>query len=171
MLFRSGYALTKREAPSRYSHGECPLRSSLPAASHPSFSLQVHTIVQYRAIDFGMEDCRLVFTLPALGMPLEDHASFSMRPQSRFDVFRLAVGRPLNTKVLSYRTKPKISEKIATLQAHLDGETEIYRFPCPRASLHVFEVACAEGSDCFLDVWSSQNTSYGMLVFTRREEG
>ncbi|TFK82237.1 hypothetical protein K466DRAFT_578243 [Polyporus arcularius HHB13444] len=125
----------------------------------------VHTIVQFRAIDFGMEDCRLVFTLPKLGAQLEDHASFSMHPSSRFDVFRLAVERPIDVKKLSYRTKPKVAEKVATLQARMDGDTLIHQFPCPWSSLHVFEVACAEGSECMVDTWSSQNTTYGVNMY------
>ncbi|KAI0700813.1 hypothetical protein C8T65DRAFT_580024 [Cerioporus squamosus] len=125
----------------------------------------VHTIVQFRAIDFGMEDCHLVFTLPKLGVPLEDHASFSMHPSSRFDVFRLVVERPINVKKLSYRTKPKVAEKVATLQARMDGDTLIHRFPCPWSSLHVFEVACAEGTECMVDTWSSQNTTYGVNMY------
>ncbi len=108
-----------------------------------------------------MEDCRLVFTLPKLGAQLEDHASFSMHPASRFEVFRLAVERPIDVKKLSYRTKPKVAEKVATLQARMDGDTLIHQFPCPWSSLHVFEVACAEGSECMVDTWSSQNTTYG----------
>ena len=108
-----------------------------------------------------MEDCHLVFTLPPLGLPLEDRASFAMNPASRFDVFRLAAARPLDVNTLSYRTRPKREERVATLQARLDGDTEIHRFACPRGSLHVFEVACVGGEECMVDVWSSQNTTYG----------
>ncbi|RPD54575.1 hypothetical protein L226DRAFT_260610 [Lentinus tigrinus ALCF2SS1-7] len=136
-----------------------------PDEKHLHVTPNVHTIVQFRAIDFGMEDCRLVFTLPKLGASLEDHASFSMDPSSRFDVFRLAVDRPIDVKKLSYRTKPKPVEKIATLHAQMDGDTLIHRFPCPWSSLHVFEVACAEGSECMVDVWSSQNTTLGVNMY------
>ncbi|KAM5531441.1 hypothetical protein V8D89_014898 [Ganoderma adspersum] len=131
-----------------------------PHERHLHVTPNVHTIVQFRAIDFGMEDCHLVFTLPPLGFPLEDRAFFAMNPASHFDVFRFAAARPLDMKVLSYRTRPKREEKVATLQARLDGDTEIHRFECPRGSLHVFEVACAEGEECMVDVWSSQNTTY-----------
>ena len=117
--------------------------------------------MQYRAIDFGMEDCHLVFTLPNLGLPLKNHASFTMTPSSRFDVFRLAAERPIDIKKLSYRTKPRVAEKVATVQARLDEDTLIHRFPCPWSSLHVFEIACAEGTECLVNVWSSHNTTYG----------
>ncbi|KAI1784832.1 hypothetical protein LXA43DRAFT_1121146 [Ganoderma leucocontextum] len=121
-----------------------------PNERHLHVTPNAHTIVQFRAIDFGMEDCRL------------DRASFAMTPASRFDVFRLAASRPLDASALSYRTRPKIAERVAaSLQARADEETEIHRFPCPRGSLHVFEVACAEGEACMVDVWSSHNTTHG----------
>ncbi|OSC98581.1 hypothetical protein PYCCODRAFT_1439091 [Trametes coccinea BRFM310] len=126
---------------------------------------EIHTIVQYRAIDFGMEDCHLVFTLPPLGVPLEKGASIEFNPSSRFDIFRLDSERPIDLHKLSYKTRPKVLEKVAAgVNPRVDEETLIHRFPCPRASLHVFEVACADGSDCMIDTWSSHNTSYGINV-------
>ncbi|KAI0354404.1 hypothetical protein OH77DRAFT_1548467 [Trametes cingulata] len=122
----------------------------------------IHTVLQFRAIDFGMEDCHLVFTLPPLSVPLEKGASFDMIPASRFDVFRLDVQRPIDVKKLSYRSKPEVLEKVATMVPRVGGETLIHRFPCAWSSLHVFEVACAKGADCLVDVWSSQNTTYGV---------
>ena len=113
-----------------------------------------------------MEDCHLVFNLPKLDVPLEEHASFAMNPRSRFDVFRLEAARPIDVQKLSYRTKPKVIEKVATLEAQVDADTLIYRFPCPRSSLHTFEVACAEGSECFLDAWSSQTGIHGKCPLT-----
>ncbi|KAI9068961.1 hypothetical protein FKP32DRAFT_1560618, partial [Trametes sanguinea] len=130
---------------------------------------EIHTIVQFRAIDFGMEDCHLVFTLPPLGVPLEKGASIEFNPSSRFDVFRLESERPVDLHKLSYKTRPKVLEKVAEgVNPRVDEETLIHRFPCPRASLHVFEVACADGSDCMIDTWSSHNTSYGKLTFFSR---
>ena len=124
---------------------------------------QIHTVVQFRAIDFGMEDCHPVLTLPPAGVPLEQGASFAMHPASRFDVFRLGTDKPIDIKKLSYRTKPKVAEKVATLEARVNGDTLMHRFPCAWSSLHTFEVACAEGSECLLDTWSSQNTTYGEI--------
>ncbi|KAJ2966014.1 hypothetical protein NUW54_g13930 [Trametes sanguinea] len=130
---------------------------------------EIHTVVQFRAIDFGMEDCHLVFTLPPLGVPLEKGASIEFNPSSRFDVFRLESERPVDLHKLSYKTRPKVLEKVAVgVNPRADEETLIHRFPCPRASLHVFEVACADGSDCMIDTWSSHNTSYGKLRFFSR---
>ena len=127
------------------------------------FSLQVSTIVQYRTVDFGMEACELVLSIPELGAPLEDHGSFAMHPGSRFDVFRLAATHPVDPLTLTYRNKPARADKVATLEAHENQNQDIvtHRFPCPSASLHVFEIACTQGEECLLDVWSSQNMTYG----------
>ena len=125
----------------------------------------MHTIAQFRAIDFGMEDCHLVLTTPGEPghMDLEAGASFSMHPQSHLDVFRLTTDAPIDPAVLTYRTRPKGAEKVATLHAHAiseGGNVALYRFPCARASLHTFEIVCAEGfPECLVDAWSSQNTT------------
>ena len=79
----------------------------------------------------------------------------------------LSAERPIDVQTLSYRTKPKVTERVATVEARVSGETRIHRFPCPWSSLHVFEVTCAEDSECLLDVWSSQNTTYGQRSLFR----
>ncbi|KAI1784842.1 hypothetical protein LXA43DRAFT_191240 [Ganoderma leucocontextum] len=132
---------------------------------------EVHTITQFRTIDFGMEDCHLVLTVPELGTVLEAGASFTMHPQSHLDVFRLTTNSPIDPGALMYRTRPKGAEKVGTVHADAlswesgGGDIAVYRFKCPRASLHTFEVACAVGSrECFLDAWSSQNTTFGINI-------
>ncbi|KAI0739368.1 hypothetical protein C8Q80DRAFT_1111114 [Daedaleopsis nitida] len=143
-----------------------PMQGMLsPNERHLHVTPKTHTIVQFRTIDYGMEDCHLVFTLPALDTALEDHASFTMHPASRFDIFRLTTKRPVDMKVLSYSSKPQMAEKVATLQPRLDGDTLIHRFPCVWGTLHVFEIACADTSECLLDTWSSQNTTYGVNIY------
>lgn len=118
-----------------------------------------------------MEDCHLVITVPTLAhgaVPaLEAGASFAMHPQTHLDVFRLVADAPIDQGALTYRSRPKGAEKIATVHAHAlstegGGDIAVYRFQCPRASLHTFEVACAEGfPECLVDAWSSQNTTFG----------
>ena len=121
----------------------------------------MHTIVQFRAIDFGMESCTLAFDFPAAGDQPEPGATFDIRPSSRFDVFRLDIEKKIDTDKLSFSTRPPVLSKVATIEAHIHGMTVITEFPCPSMSLYGFEIACAKGSDCFLDVWTSQNKTYG----------
>ncbi|KAI0755665.1 hypothetical protein C8Q74DRAFT_1320102 [Fomes fomentarius] len=113
-----------------------------PNERHLHIEPKIHTIVQFRAIDFGMEDCHLTFTLPKPGETLEKGATYAMRPYSHFDIFRLAEDRPIDVKKLSFRTKPSIAEKVATVQAGVDGDMLIHRFPCAWSMLRAFEIAC-----------------------------
>lgn len=123
---------------------------------------QVHTIIQFRAIDFGMEDCRLVLTLPALGETLEAGASLSMTPGSRIELFHLAAPRPIDVQALTYRSQPRAQGSVGSVVVDgKGGDVEFYKFPCKWSSLHAFEVQCVEGTECALDVWSSHNTTYG----------
>ncbi|KAI0325746.1 hypothetical protein GY45DRAFT_1329853 [Cubamyces sp. BRFM 1775] len=135
-----------------------------PNERHLHVTSDIHTIVQFRAIDFGMEDCHLVFSLPPPDTPLEAGASFAMSPAARFDVFRLDAQKPIDVKTLSHRTRPPVLGRVAhAVEPRADGgETLIHRFPCAWSSLHAFAVACAQGTDCMLDVWSSHNTTYGV---------
>lgn len=110
-----------------------------------------------------MESCHLVLDLPAPNTTLERGASSSIWPDSRFDVFRLSATRPLDSKTISYAKRPAVVERVAaSLTVNMeDGRTLVHAFPCPSMSLHVFEMRCAAGAECFVDTWSSQNTSYG----------
>ena len=58
---------------------------------------------------------------------------------------------------------------IATIVLDAGKETGISRFPCARGSLHTFELAChdPEDVDCLVQIWSSQNYTWGMhpLIF------
>ncbi|OJT11907.1 hypothetical protein TRAPUB_11553 [Trametes pubescens] len=126
-------------------------------------SPDVHTIIQFRAIDFGMEDCRLELTLPALGEQLEAGASLSMTPGSRIELFHLAAPRPIDVQALTYRTRPRAQGSVGSVVVDgKGGDVEFYKFPCKWSSLHAFEVRCVEGTECALDVWSSHNTTYGV---------
>ena len=111
-----------------------------------------------------MEDCHLVLTIPGT-TDLEVGAAFTMHPQSHLEIFRLRTDDPIDPGALTYRTRPRGVENIATVHAHAisgGGDVAVYRFPCPPASLHTFEVACAEGfPECVVDAWSSQNTMLG----------
>ena len=123
--------------------------------------LQVHTVAQFRALDFGMEECSLVIQLPGNGDRVESKEPFLFHPLSALDVFRLDAPKPLDVRKLSYSTRPQRREQVATVTPRAGGETPVARFPCVWGSLHTFEVACSSSSDCLVDIWSSQNTTYG----------
>jgi len=125
-----------------------------------------HTVLQFRTIDFGMEDCELILKLPQVGQRLDvtDDTPFLFSEPSTLDVFSLDAATPLDMRKLSYRTRPPTKEKFATVAARPGEETVVKRFPCPWGSLPTFEVACADRSDCLVDLWSTQNVTWGMYV-------
>ncbi|RPD52401.1 hypothetical protein L226DRAFT_259130 [Lentinus tigrinus ALCF2SS1-7] len=136
-----------------------------PHEKHLQVSPDVHTIAQFRALDFGMEECSLVIQLPGNGDHIESKEPFLFHPLSVFEVFRPDAPKPLDVRKLSYSTRPPRKEKIATVTPRAGEETPITRFPCAWGTLHTFEVACGSTSDCLVDIWSSQNTTYGIYMY------
>ncbi|KAM5545841.1 hypothetical protein V8D89_000879 [Ganoderma adspersum] len=136
-----------------------------PHEKHLSVSPSVHTIAQVRALDFGMEECSLVIQLPGNGDRIEGNEPFRFNQLSVFDVYRLNAPKPLDVRKLSYSTKPPVKERVASLKLKGGEENLVTTFPCPWGTLHTFEVVCDESSDCLLDIWSSQNTTYGIYMY------
>ncbi|EJF62013.1 hypothetical protein DICSQDRAFT_136127 [Dichomitus squalens LYAD-421 SS1] len=136
-----------------------------PHEKHLHVSPNVHTIAQFRALDFGMEECSVVIQLPGHGDRIEGSEPFRFNQLSVFDVYRLNALKPLDVRKLSYSTKPPAQERVASLMAKGGEETLVTTFPCPWGTLHTFEVVCGEGSDCLVDIWSSQNTTYGIYMY------
>ncbi|CDO70536.1 hypothetical protein BN946_scf184573.g4 [Trametes cinnabarina] len=136
-----------------------------PHEKHLQVTVKTNTIAQFRTVDFGMEECSLVFRLPGSGHRIESKEPFQFDPRSVFDIYRLESSKPLDVRTLSYRTRPPMKEKVATISPRAGEDTLITHFPCSWSSLHTFEVACAEGSNCLVDVWSSQNTTWGIYMF------
>ncbi len=109
--------------------------------------------------------CHLVLTIPTAEPGTAVLGTHHASTQSHLDIFRLTADTPVDPAALTYRRRPKGAEKVVTVHAHAisgGGDVAVYRFDCPRASLHTFEVACAEGfPECLVDAWSSQNTTFG----------
>ena len=64
---------------------------------------------------------------------------------NHFELYRLDASElPLDTKTLSYNTKPKALEKLATVSVDFGMEWK-WNFPCERDSLHAFELRAASG--------------------------
>lgn len=108
----------------------------------------------------------MVIDLPARDQVLEGSSAFSLHPSSQLDVFRSDTSEVLKTKSLSWRTKPGSLTPVATVTPQAGEQTVVSRFPCPRGTLHTFEIACAGNSHCLVDVWSSQNYTWGMFSKT-----
>lgn len=112
-------------------------------------------------MDFGMEHCTLALRLPALTVQLP-HEPMNLTDGTILEICAADVSRLLRSDELSWNTKPKCHGSITTLNAKAGDEIRLFEFPCPRTSLHTFEVSCAsKAEDCYLDVWSNNAEPWG----------
>ncbi|KAH9163298.1 hypothetical protein EDB89DRAFT_1912752 [Lactarius sanguifluus] len=113
----------------------------------------VSTVVQFRAIDYGMENCSLALA------PSEGAAGVDVE----LDVWALAdaprlPGRRLNAnldvRTLTWASRPERKEHI--------GETRM--FACPSGSYHTLEIACATTRGCDIDILGVGHGESGIYV-------
>jgi len=125
--------------------------------------VQTHTILQFRAIDFGMEKCSLAIRIPYSDDELEGGAHFSLGEGSKLDIYTLDEPKAINVQKLSWASRPPRMARVATVEPKAGEEITVSWFACPWSSLHTFEIACADGGtkDCHVDVWTSQNKTWG----------
>jgi hypothetical protein len=143
-----------------YPHG-----TLAPDEKHLRVDSDTHTILQFRAIDFGMEKCELVIGLPRGDEELEGNSTFDFQDSSALDVYALHHPGPVDVRKLTWRSRPKRRDIVGTVTPTAGEETIIAWFPCRTGSLHTFEVACHDDSDCLVDVWSSQNKTWGVYMY------
>ncbi|KAI0370740.1 hypothetical protein BV20DRAFT_943374 [Pilatotrama ljubarskyi] len=136
-----------------------------PHEKHLRVSPTTSTIAQFRTVDFGMEECSLVLRLPGPGDRIESEEPFQFNELSTFRVFRLDAQRALDVRTLTYNTLPPVEEEVGPVFARAGEDTQISRFPCRWGTLHTFQIACGRGSDCLVDVWSSQNMTWGVYMY------
>ena len=110
---------------------------------------KVSTIVQFRAIDYGMENCSLALTPTSAGG--------SALADVDLDVWTLAdapqrPGRRLNAnldvRTLTWASRPPRKEHVGVLKV-VGGETRM--FTCPSGSYHTLEITCATRG-CDVDI-------------------
>ncbi|TFK50663.1 hypothetical protein OE88DRAFT_282959 [Heliocybe sulcata] len=112
----------------------------------------VSTVVQFRALDFGMEDCELSIALPS---DVEGKNISLPRTGSTndVDIWHLGGHDPIDAKKLSWSTRPDRVRKIATVDLQA-GTLFSQRFHCHQDSVHLLEIACASKSpSCGIEWW------------------
>jgi len=126
-----------------------------------------HTILQFRTIDFGMEKCSLAIRIPYSDGELEGGARFSLGEGSKLDIYALDEPKSINVQRLSWASRPPRRERVATVEPKSGEEITVSWFACPWSSLNTFEIACADGQtvDCMVDVWTSQNKTWGAFMY------
>lgn len=140
----------------------------------------VHTIAQFRVLDFGMERCQLMFniSLPS-HLAAEDNplVPFSRAFQSSASspsfsvsiaVSRLAVDRVLDIRTLSWKTRPAKANVVGSYAVAEGSATYTGLFDCPSDSLQTFEFACdgedSPGNECMLSWWQDLHQTLGVFL-------
>ncbi len=110
-----------------------------------------------------MEKCQLALRLPALDDELPDPFLFEGDDSgvAMLDVCELDASNLLNLPSLTWSNRPACQKRVGTFAASPGKEVRLQDFPCNWGTLHSYEISCATPSNCMVDVWSNQNTTWG----------
>ncbi|KAH8991445.1 hypothetical protein EDB86DRAFT_3079868 [Lactarius hatsudake] len=128
---------------------------------------EISTFVQFRALDYGMENCSLALRIPEYGSDAMEIA----RVGSTIDVWSLAVDSKVDLQTLSYRTLPPRVDKVGSFTPRYNTTEQLPSFACESGTYHAFLLACPQGArkeDCWVDVTSIKEKPIG-LYFVQRQ--
>ncbi|KAK7042608.1 hypothetical protein R3P38DRAFT_2891393 [Favolaschia claudopus] len=136
----------------------------------------ISTIAQFRAIDWGMELCTLNAVIPGT-TDLIEFMNFTITPsQGNLDSVMVEIWRvsgpettqPLDTRTLSWKTKPKRKHVVGYWSLKPGTKLESEVFFCASNSLHTFEFLCV-GDGCHLQFQQDPNDSRIAFYVTQRQ--
>ncbi|KAI0697355.1 hypothetical protein BC835DRAFT_770818 [Cytidiella melzeri] len=134
---------------------------------HLLLSENLNMVYQFRVIDFGMESCQLALRLPALDDKtlLDPYMFRGDNEQVLINVCELDTAGMIDLSKLSWSNRPPCKQLVGTFAAKPGSEVTLSQFPCELGSVQSFGLSCApENSNCFIDVWSSQNQTWGKFA-------
>jgi len=124
----------------------------------------VSTIVQFRAIDYGMENCSLTLAPAAEGATLAD---------VKLDVWALEdtpqksdrrLNANLDVRTLTWASRPARKEHVGVLSVVGGSPGETRMFTCLSGSYHTLEIACATPHGCDVDLLGVGHGESGIYV-------
>jgi len=124
---------------------------------------EISTFVQFRALDYGMENCSLALRIPEYG----SEAMEITRIGSTIDVWSLAVDAKVDLRRLSYGTLPRRVDKVGTFTPRYNTTEQLPSFACESGTYHAFLLACPLGArkeDCWVDVTSIKEKPIGLYL-------
>ena len=125
--------------------------------------MQIHTILQFRVIDYGMEDCQLSLYLPSLDAALSDPYIVQAESETTLlDACSLDASELLHVFKVTYANRLRCVKQVGSLIAQPGSETALPRFSCKWGELHTFEISCSPHSpQCHVDVWGNRTVHWG----------
>ncbi|KAJ7670411.1 hypothetical protein B0H14DRAFT_3909505 [Mycena olivaceomarginata] len=125
---------------------------------------KISTVVQFRAIDYGMEICELHIVLPEF-LHLQQNAA-------ALSVFRLNASYPIDVKTLAYSNRPAHVGKLADI--FIERGTGVHwrrNFTCEMEELLTFELRCSPGDDqslCAMEWWQNKDDPAAAMYIIQR---
>lgn len=130
----------------------------VPLERKVAVSRKISTIFQFRAIDWGMEQCEISFNIPPEWGGLKDSST------SVVSVYRLNATLPIQPSKLNYINRPP---RLSKLDDIVIGDTSKWRrnVTCYSDSVLSFELACSSSdSDCNLSWWQGHDLTISSPV-------
>ncbi|KAJ7817845.1 hypothetical protein B0H14DRAFT_2840964 [Mycena olivaceomarginata] len=125
-------------------------------------SKSISTVVQFRALDFGMEACEIRIALPINASAVSGNRPLTL-PSSPIAIFSLEHDKPLHADSLSYSSRPPRGDKIADISLGY-GSVWNHHFKCQMDDMYAFELACPSlGSESFCDLAWEQDKDHDSL--------
>ncbi|KAF9465119.1 hypothetical protein BDZ94DRAFT_1254552 [Collybia nuda] len=126
-----------------------------PDDRHFLVSSQASTIIQFRNLDFGMQNCHLNPTVPMNTTSFD--AGVNVDPSSELDVWMLDNSWELSRDV-EWNTAPRRRSHFATIDLSGGGHMPV-EFYCPSTSFSTFEFSCSKRTpDCHVEFWQRKGT-------------
>ncbi|KAG9309710.1 hypothetical protein JVU11DRAFT_10386 [Chiua virens] len=123
----------------------------------------VSTVLQFRALDYGMEACELRISLPARH-PL-DGRSIEATAETEFTISdlptsirlsQLDMSLPLDPETISYQTRPPTLRDIADFDIGELPATFSYNFTCTMEEVLTFRLGC-QSPECHIEWWQDHD--------------
>ncbi|KAF8520741.1 hypothetical protein BU17DRAFT_88626 [Hysterangium stoloniferum] len=112
---------------------------------------QISTVAEFHVMDYGMENCSLVLTIPPA---TNDTTSWMFDEAILLDVWALSWDQSIDTGRLSWNTKPQRGEHLGTLTMSFDTTQQIPTYSCKMGTYQNFEISCRTGP-CNLQVFGN----------------
>lgn len=110
-------------------------------------------------MDYGMEHCKLVLSVPAQNKTKAIIGAGDV-PQ-RISVWEYPEASLLDHRKLSWATRPTQRRYFGSMEAEYGSSLETASFACPSLSHQTFELTCAT-DDCYVDIEGVGQHSSGM---------
>lgn len=108
--------------------------------------------MQFRVLDYGMENCALILHLPEHPSNFSSVAiSNSEGPPPKIEVWKLSTENRLIPKDVSWNTKPRRINHVGIFEANQGRKIELSTFSCRSGSYQTFELSCTEYPTCEID--------------------